>query len=101
LKKDKRKLRPLKKLPAITADDRVFKTLYDAGEGKKEGFTCDLGEDIDIKEKLAKKLHWKKAAEPMLRVLYRSRKIILHKDYYFHYVLTEEQTREREKQAEE
>lgn len=96
MKKNKLEGRPLSKRPAITEDDRAFKAQYDAGEGKKEGITCDLGEDIEIKEKLAKKFHWKKAEEPMLRVLWRSNTIILYKDYYFHYALPEEQAKERE-----
>lgn len=101
LKKNNFRLRSIRKLPPITEEDRAFKVLYDAGEGKKEGFTCDLGEDIEIKKKLAKKFHWKKAERPMARILYRSGKIILHKDYYFHYALPEEQSKERESISEE
>ena len=41
----------------ITEEDRMKKMEYDA---HVEGTRMDLGEDIELKETLAKKFHWKK-----------------------------------------
>jgi hypothetical protein len=71
----------VRELPPITEKDREFK-LYHEAQGRR----VDLGEDIELKEKLAKKFHWKKAEKPRIRVLARSRKIILYKDYYHQYL---------------
>ena len=90
MKKDTLEMKTLRKLPPITQDDRAFKAQYDATEGKKDDIICDLGEDIELKEKLAKKLHWKRARKPMLRVLWRNNSIILYKDYYHQYVLSKD-----------
>lgn len=90
MKKDRLRTKDVWKLPVITKDDRIFKAQYDMTEGKKEGFICDLGEDIELKERLAKKFHWERAKEPMLRVLWRSNKIILYKDFYHQHVLSKD-----------
>lgn len=58
------------------------------------GERVDLGEDIEIKEKLAKKLHWRKAEKPLIRVLLRNGNIILYKDDYYHYMMDLEQSKE-------
>jgi len=76
----------IKKLLPITEEDREFKAFNDA-----EGNCTDLGEDIELKLKLAKKFHWKPAKEPLIRVLMRSGNIILYRDYYYHYMIDMEQ----------
>ena len=86
-----KKLIPLKKLPPITDEDRMDKIVYDT---KVEGTCIDLGEDVELKEQLAKKFCWKKAKEPLVRVLWRSGNIILYADYFYHYIMDEEQAKD-------
>ena len=80
----------IKKLPPITEEDRQFKVLNEARGGE----CVDLGEDIEVKEELAKKLHWKPAKKPLIRVLARSGSIILYKDVFYHYMMDKEQAKD-------
>lgn len=80
----------IKNLPPITDEDRELKTWNEANGGER----VDLGGDIEIKEKLAKKLHWRKAEKPLIRVLLRNGSIILYKDDYYHYMMDLEQSKE-------
>ena len=82
----------IKRLPPITDEDRELKIWNEANGGER----VDLGEDIEIKEKLAKKLHWIKEEKPLIRVLLRSGSIILYKDDYYHYMMDWEQSKEYE-----
>ena len=81
---------PLKKLPPIAEEDREFKVLNEARGGE----CVDLGEDIEIKEELAKKFDWKPAEKPLVRVLMRSGSIILYKDIFYHYMMDMEQAKD-------
>ena len=80
----------IQKLPPITEEDRQLKAWNETNGGE----SVDLGEDIEIKEKLAKKFHWRKAEKPLVRVLLRSGNIILYKDDYYHYMMDLEQSKE-------
>ena len=82
-------LKPIKKLPPITEEDREFKAFNDT-----QGKCTDLGEDVELKEELAKKFHWKKAEKPLIRVLIRSGSIILYKDVFYHHMMDEEQAKD-------
>ena len=84
-------LKPIEKLPPITEEDRMDKMWYDA---RAEGTHMDLGEDVELKEALAKKFHWKKAQKPSIRPLWRSGSIILYADYYYHYMMDMEQAKD-------
>jgi len=84
------KLIPLKRLPPITEEDREFKVLNEARGGE----CVDLGEDVELKEELAKKLSWKPAEKPLIRVLARSGSIILYKDVFYHYMIDMEQSKD-------
>jgi hypothetical protein len=84
------KLEFIKKLPPITEEDREFKALNEARGGE----CVDLGEEIELKEELAKKLNWKPAKKPLIRVLARSGSIILYKDVFYHYMMDKEQAKD-------
>jgi len=84
------KLIPLKRLPPITEEDRVFKVVNEARGGE----SVDLGEDVELKEELVKKLSWKPAKKPLIRVLARSGSIILYKDIFYHYLMDTEQAKD-------
>ena len=83
-------LNPIEKLPPITEEDREFKVLNEARGGE----CVDLGEDVELKEELAKKLHWRPAKKPLIRVLIRSGSIILYKDVFYHHMMDEEQAKD-------
>lgn len=72
-------LKELDSLPPITEADREFKMLIIL-----QGLSNDveLGEDIEQKEALARRFQWKKKGKPRIRVLVRSQKVILYKDYF-------------------
>ena len=83
-------LKPIEKLPPITEEDREFKVLNEAHGGE----CVDLGEDVELKEELAKKFHWKKAKKPLIRALWRSGSIILYADVFYHYMMDMEQAKD-------
>ena len=85
------RLKPIEKLPPITREDRMKKMEYDA---HAEGPHMDLGEDVELKETLAKKFHWMPAKKPLVRLLMRNGSIILYKDIFYHYMMDAEQAKD-------